>query len=197
MPYEMSSAGRALRTVLGVVALTPACAIAQGPTERFELTSGTLSFVGHATVGRFTGTTDRLSGHVLGDVPCSRGLIEAPVTGLSTGNRLRDRDMYEALGAAAHPTLRFELDSVAVIGREGDTVAVRLHGRLTVRGVTRATTLSGIRRRMNDTLHVRAVFPLDLTDFGVRGLTRFLGVLRVQPQVTVLADLLFVRSTSQ
>jgi hypothetical protein len=89
------------------------------------------------------------------------------------------------------------LDSVAVVGRAGDTVAVRLHGRLTVRGVTRAMTVSGSRRRMGDTLRVRAAFPLDLTDFGVRGLTRFLGVLRVQPQVTVLADLRFARSTSQ
>src|SRR3954462_13476810 len=53
-----------------------------------RLSSGTLSFDGHATAGDFVGTTSTVSGQLTGapDVTGARGWVEAPVNTLKTGN---------------------------------------------------------------------------------------------------------------
>ena len=65
------------------------------PAPNAVLRSGTLSFTGHSTVGDFVGTTTTVSGGVTGNAELAnaRGWVEAPITTLSTGNGLRDRDL--------------------------------------------------------------------------------------------------------
>ena len=47
-----------------------------------------------------------------------------------------------------------------------------------------------------DTIHVTATFPLDLHDYQIGGLTKMLGMLRMDPHIEVHVDLRFVATTS-
>jgi len=153
------------------------------------LRSGTLSFTGHSTVGDFVGTTTAVSGGVVGNAELAnaRGWVEAPVTTLSTGNGLRDRDLRATMEVAKYPTMRFELDAVTIepSAARSDTVSGALRGALTIHGVTRDVAIPATLIAAGDTIDVSGAFPVDLADYKVGGLTRLFGTLRVHRNIDV------------
>ena len=159
------------------------------PAPNAVLQSGTLSFTGHSTVGDFVGTTTAVSGGVTGNAELAnaRGWVEAPITTLSTGNRLRDRDLRATMDVANYPTMRFELAGVTVESpsARSDTVTGALRGALTIRGVTRNVAIPATLIAAGDTIDVSGAFPVDLGDYQVGGLTRLFGTLRVQHKIDV------------
>jgi polyisoprenoid-binding protein YceI len=188
---------RRLRYLLVAAAALPALARAQdGRTPAVApLRSGTLSFTAHATTGAFVGTTTAVTGRVEGTLNDARGWVEAPIATLTTHNDLRDRDMRAALEAGKYPTMRFDLASLTLgppADGSGDSVSVLLHGTLTIHGVTRAVELPAIVSLGGDSARVVAAFPLDVTQYRVGGLTKAFGLLRMQRQIEVRLDLMFV-----
>lgn len=174
---------------------------AQGPfspVPHTVLRQGTLSFTAHATVGDFTGSTQKVSGAVMGEVPDVRGWVEAPVASLETGNALRDRDMRASLEVERYPTMRFDFSSAAVGGTSagGDTTTVLLHGTLAIHGVSRPIDVTASVARRGDTIHVAAGFPIDMGDYRIGGLSKMLGLLRVRRAIEVHVDLLFTADPS-
>jgi len=166
----------------------PASRAEMWPAPNAVLQSGTLSFTGHSTVGDFVGTTTAVSGGVTGNAELAnaRGWVEAPITTLSTGNRLRDRDLRATMDVANYPTMRFELAGVTVGSpAASDTVTGALRGALTIHGVTRDVSILATLIAEGDTIDVSGAFPVDLTDYKVGGLTRLFGTLRVQRKIDV------------
>jgi polyisoprenoid-binding protein YceI len=159
------------------------------PAPNAVLRSGTLSFTGHSTVGDFVGTTTTVSGGVTGNAELANasGWVEAPITTLSTGNGLRDRDLRAAMDVAKYPTMRFELAGVTVgpAGAPSDTVIGALRGALTIRGVTRDVAIFATLIAAGDTIDVSGAFPVDLADYKVEGLTKLFGALRVRRNIEV------------
>ncbi|HMG71555.1 MAG TPA: YceI family protein [Gemmatimonadaceae bacterium] len=158
------------------------------PAPNAVLRSGTLSFTGHSTVGDFVGTTTAVSGGVTGNAELTnaRGWVEAPITTLSTGNRLRDRDLRATMDVANYPTMRFELAGVTVGSpAASDTVTGALRGALTIHGVTRDVAILATLIAAGDTIDVSGAFPVDLADYKVGGLNRLFGTLRVQRKIDV------------
>ncbi len=191
----MSVLRRSLFFVLLGAALRPSGIAAQlnGPIPGMRLTAGTLSFDGHASVGDFTGTTTTVSGEMTGgeSVEAVRGWVESPVKTLDTGNGKRDKDLYKSMESSKHPTMRFELTGVTPEGAASDSTAVRLDGRLTLHGVTRDVALPARIWREGNALRLRSDFPLDLGDYEIGGLTKMLGMLRMQEGIEVHVDLTF------
>jgi len=158
------------------------------PAPNAVLRSGTLSFTGHSTLGDFVGTTTAVSGGVTGNAELAnaRGWVEAPITTLSTGNGLRDRDLRAAMDVAKYPTMRFELAGVTVGSpAASDTVTGALRGALTIHGVTRDVTIPATLIAAADTIDVSGAFPVELADYKVDGLTRLFGALRVRRNIEV------------
>jgi len=158
------------------------------PAPNAVLQSGTLSFTGHSTLGDFVGTTTAVSGGVTGNAELAnaRGWVEAPITTLSTGNGLRDRDLRAAMEVAKYPTMRFELAGVTVGSpAASDTVTSALRGALTIHGVTRDVTIPATLIAAADTIDVSGAFPVDLADYKVDGLTKLFGALRVRRNIEV------------
>jgi polyisoprenoid-binding protein YceI len=155
--------------------------------------SGTLTFDGRATLGDFSGTTTTVTGTMTGgeELRTVRGWVEAPANTLKTGNGKRDRDMYASLGAEQYQTIRFDLDSVAPHRETGDSVTVTLHGRLTIHAVTRNVAVPATIRFESDGVRLRASFPLLLTDYRIGGLSKMLGLLKMDPDIIVRVDLTF------
>lgn len=173
-------------------------AAAQRAVADAVLRSGTLSFHGRATVGDFVGTTSAVTGAIVAgpDYDTTTGWVEAPVATLVTGNAHRDRDLRASMEVDRHPTMRFALAGASVVTTKslgaGDSSAVLLHGALIIHGVTRHVDVPGTIVRTGDTTHVVAAFPLNLTDYAIGGLTKMLGLLRMEHEIDVHVDLLFV-----
>ena len=177
-------------------ALAPVVAGAQAPKDFSGgvLISGSLSFSAHATVGDFTGTTTTVTGAFTGGPSAAQGWVEAPVATLATHNDHRDRDLRASMEVDQYPLMRFDLVRATMVTaseRPSDTASVILHGTLALHGVTRAVQLPASALRVGDTVYVRSSFPLDLGDYRIGGLTKMLGLLRMDPKITVHVDLRF------
>lgn len=170
-----------------------AMAQSPAPIPPARVTSGTLSFDGHATVGDFVGATDSVLGKTTGgeEISAVTGWVEAPVRTLKTGDRRRDKDLNKSMESSRYPTIRFELTGVTPNGGRADSLAVTLHGSLMVHGVTRKVDLPGILRFRGDSLRVLSEFPLNLKDYRIGGLSKMLGILKMSENIEVHADLLF------
>ena len=190
------------RSVRYLLAFTPAIALAQAlpaqrPMQDAVLENGTLSFLGHATVGDFVGVTTSVTGAIIGgrDYSVTRGWVEAPVRTLLTGNDHRDRDLRGSMEVGRFPMMRFDLSgatfATSSVARQ-DSAAIMLHGALSIHGVTRNVDLPALVRRSADTTYIAARFPLSLADYEIGGLTKMFGLLRMQNQIEVRVDLVFV-----
>jgi polyisoprenoid-binding protein YceI len=178
-----------LTSALGVVS---SAADAQRAVPDGRLAAGTLSFDGRATVGDFTGTTTAVSGRMTGgDLSAVRGWVEAPVKTLVTGNRKRDRDLNKSMESDRYPTIRFDLSSVLPGAVRGDTADVRLVGTFTLHGVERADTTPATVVLGGDRIRVRGRTPLNLKDYRIGGLSKGLGMLRMEEEILVHLDLTF------
>ena len=164
-----------------------------GAIPPMRLASGTLSFDGYATVGDFTGTTTTVTGEMTGgeSLGAVRGWVESPVQTLDTGDGKRDKDLNKSMESNRHPAMRFVLVEVRPVSGPADTAAVRLQGKLTLHGVTRDVTVPGRVWNEGEALRLRSDFPLDLGDYEIRGLTKMLGMLRMQEGIDVHVDLTF------
>jgi polyisoprenoid-binding protein YceI len=187
--------GRVMLAIALTAAASPGMLPAQldGSIPPMRLASGSLSFDGYATVGDFTGSTTTVSGEMTGGETLAsvRGWVEAPVKTLETGNRKRDRDLNSSMESDRFPTMRFQLAGVRPKQVTSDSAAVDLLGELTLHGVTREVALPARVVRAGDTLRVRSNFPLDLGDYRIGGLTRMLGMLRMQERIEVHVILQF------
>ena len=174
--------------------LHPAPAPAQHAWPTGELRLGKLSFDGKSTLGDFTGVTTTVRGHLLGGANLAevRGWVEAPVNTLVTGNGRRDRDLVKTMEAAIYPTIRFQLEGVE-LQRElggGDSASVVLVGDFFIHGVQRRERINGMVFRTGSQVRVTASLPMNLHDYKVDKLTRFL-VFKMDPDIVVHVDVTF------
>jgi polyisoprenoid-binding protein YceI/CheY-like chemotaxis protein len=175
----------------GVPGALPAQDKAAVPPGRVK--AGTLSFDGHATAGDFVGTTASVSGEIsaadsLGAV---RGWVQAPVKTLVTGNGKRDRDLNKSMESNKYPAMRFDLHGVTVAPGRPDSLPVTLQGTMAIHGVTREVSLPGFVRREGESFRVRSDFPLVLTDYKIGGLSKLLGMLKMDEHIEVHVDVTF------
>lgn len=171
----------------------PAAGLQAGPIPAGRVQAGKLSFDGHGTPGDFVGTTTTVSGEATGADSLSgvRGWVEAPVKTLKTGNDRRDRDLNKSMETDKYPTMRFDLTGVSAPAGSGDSVTASLQGKLVLHGVTRDVTLPAVIRMRQGEVHVRSDFPLNLKDYEIGGLTKMLGMLKMDEQIKVHVDLVF------
>jgi polyisoprenoid-binding protein YceI len=103
-----------------------------------------------------------------------------------TGNEHRDRDLYKAMDADRYPMVRFDLTSITPGGVvQGDSVDATLHGTFTARGVTHDVDVPVAIAFGPESIAVRGQFPLDLKDYRIHGLSRMLGLLKVDEHIVV------------
>lgn len=152
-----------------------------------------LAFDAKASLGPFTGTTDSVRGEMSGGATLAdvRGWVEAPVTSFRTGNGRRDRDLNKSMDSAVYPIIRFQLDSVQAGAVRGDTTAVVLVGQFTIHGETRTERVNALVQRTGDAIRVTAELPMNVKDYKVGGLSKFLGTLKMDPQIRVRIDVTF------
>ena len=199
-PETAQSGGLSARIVCLVAALinlsfqaTPVILAQTPPIPDGRISTGTLSFDGHATVGDFTGTTTTVTGAIRGasDLAEVRGWVESPVQTLKTGDSKRDKDLNKSMESKKFPVIRFDLERIAPAGQGEERVPVILHGAMVIHGVTRQVELPGTIQIQANTARVRTDFPLNLKDYSIGGLSKMLGMLKMSENIQVHVDLVF------
>jgi polyisoprenoid-binding protein YceI/CheY-like chemotaxis protein len=196
--HKVRKYGLATALVLGLAVTAmglPNIAEAQGvaPISKGTAKAGTLSFDGRGTPGPFVGTTTAVTGEMTGgdSLGAVRGWVEAPVKSIETGNGRRDRDLNKSMESDKFPTLRFDLHGVRAGAGTPDSIPVTLGGTLTIHGVTQEVSLPGYVRRDGQDLRVRTDFPLDLTTYKIGGLSKMLGMLKMDEHIEVHVNVTF------
>jgi polyisoprenoid-binding protein YceI len=171
----------------------PISAQSRPPIPAGRLGSGMLSFDGHATVGDFTGTTTTMTGQIesASDLAGVRGWVEAPVETLKTGDGKRDKDLNKSMESKKYPIMRFTLERIAPAGTGEGDVPVILHGAFSIHGVTRSVELPATVQLEAASARVRSDFPLNLKDYGIGGLSKMLGMLKMNENIEVHVNLVF------
>lgn len=166
---------------------------AQQPIPNGTVTGGTLTFDGKATAGDFTGTTHTVTGSMTGGAALSdvRGFVEAPVNTLVTGNDKRDRDLNKSMESDQYPSIRFDLKTVQVKAERGDSTDVTLGGDFIIHGVTQAVELTAVAIRTGDQIVLESSTPLNLKDYKIGGLSKFLGVFKMDEHIVVHISVTF------
>ena len=179
--------------MLSMNMIPEAAAQMHGPIPNGRVTSGTLSFDGHATMGDFTGTTSTVTGQLTGapDISSVRGWVEAPVESLKTGDRKRDKDLNKSMESSKYPNLRFDLNRITATKSAGDSMPVTLYGTLTIHGVPRRLELPGTIAFNAANARVHTDFPLNLKEYGIGGLSKMLGMLKMHENIEVHVDVVF------
>ncbi len=154
---------------------------------------GNVAFDAKATLGDFTGTSEIVSGRIVGAgaIEGVRGWVEFPAASLRTGNGKRDRDMRSSLGVERFPVIRFELDAISAGTASGDSIPVTLRGRFAIHGVTRNTAVRGWAWLSGSAVRFRGSTPMSLPDHDIGGLSKAFGLLKMQPDIVVRMDLTF------
>jgi polyisoprenoid-binding protein YceI len=171
---------------------------AQLPIPAGTVREGTLSFDGRATVGNFTGVTTEITGEMSGgdSLQAVRGWVEAPVITLKTGNERRDRDLNRSMDSDKYPAIRFELTGVEPTPSVGDSISVLLHGRFIIHGVTHEAGVPVSLMLLPDGVRVRGETLLNLKNYGIGGLTKMMGMLKMHEEIVVRLDLVFAADGS-
>jgi len=156
--------------------------------------SGEVAFDGKGTLGGFTGTSTKITGRLFEGIPLARssGWVEADAASLKTGNNRRDRDMYSSLEVDKYPAIRFDLDSLELLGpAQRDSVPVTLRGRFTIHGISRAAAVRGWVVRAGQRPRFAGTSPMTLTDYRIGKLTKAMGLFRMNPAITVRMNITF------
>lgn len=190
MNVRTNSLSRCALAAAAAVALSSA-AIAQGP--RGTIKSADLWFDAKASLGPFRGITHAATGQMTGGPALAnvRGFVEAASTSLSTDNSIRDHDMRKTLEVGEYPTIRFDLDSVAVLSETTDSAKIELLGRLSIHGVTKKVRLPAQAHLDKSQARVTSSFDLFLPDYKITNLKRMLGALKMQETIRVGLDVTF------
>lgn len=176
------------------------CLILAGPLSAqraipsTDSVTGRLSYDGRATLGNFVGSTDSVVGQLNGaaDLAHVSGFVSARAATLKTGNGRRDRDQYKSLEVDSFPEIRYQLDSVSVDAPASDSTTITLRGHFLIHGVRKAADLPARLVLSPTEAYLRADTPLDLRDYGIDGLSKFLGALKMNPNIVVHIDVRFV-----
>jgi polyisoprenoid-binding protein YceI len=169
----------------------PGASLTHRQTSRFDIDSANtrIGFEANATLGAFRGSARKVTGFVetaQRDFVDARGQIEVSAASFQTGIGLRDRHLRETIEAEKYPLIRFVLDSARYEQTDSTGAAwFGLHGRLTIRNVTRSPVIRARLTAAGDSIVVAGRLPAKFTDFEMKPPSRMLGTTKVKDDFVI------------
>jgi polyisoprenoid-binding protein YceI len=121
--------------------------------------------------------------------------VEIPVQQIESSTRGLASNIQKYLKYDTHPTIRFQMTSVAGVERVGTPQAdqkVRVNGNLSVAGKTNAITLDVFTKsNPNGTTRFFATHNLLMTDYGIDPPTAVMGTVRAVNELSVIFEITF------
>mgnify|MGYP001028966899 CR=1 FL=1 len=184
-----------IRGLIVAALLLPSLLASASPRElQVDREKSRATFESAARLETIHGVADEVRGTVEvdpDDLTTARATVVVPVASIRTGIELRDEHLRGErwLDAKRHPEIRFELTRVEGPSRlvEGEEVSAKLHGRLTVHGVTRPVVASAKIKWARGAVEAKARFTLKLSEHGVE--IPSVVQLKVADEITVRVQL--------
>jgi hypothetical protein len=122
-----------------------------------------------------------------------------PVDQLSSGEKGLDANMRKALKGDRYKQIRFQMDSYDVLASTAGTttLAVTLHGRLSLAGVERKIDVVAAGVRVRDGLTISGSKDLLMTDYQIKPPTMMLGAIKTKNLITVKFNATLERDRTQ
>lgn len=111
-----------------------------------------------------------------------------PVKGMKSHDKQLDANMYRALEADQHPTIRFVLRDAKVTEKNG-ALSVTADGMLTVAGAEKPVSVTASGARSGSSFRLSGRKELKMTQFGVKPPVILGGVIRTSDEITVYYEL--------
>jgi polyisoprenoid-binding protein YceI len=126
----------------------------------------------------------------IGDKAVGKVDLTVPVATMDCNNSTMNDHMKDALKAGDHPVIEFALESYALVNA-GDSVAITLHGTLTVGGTTKPVTIAAEAKDVGGgVLRVAGEYAMHMKEFDLKPPSLMMGMMKVAEAVTVHFDLL-------
>ena len=194
MPSPISSRRLGVIPAMVLLVAIPGVVGAQRAVPNSVVAAGRLGFDGYATPGPWSAWTDSVAGCLTGGaVEDVRGWVEFPAATLDSDNGRRDRDMRKSLETDKYPVIRFDLLGVRQEEAFGDSSRVVLQGAFDIHGVQREVVVEAMVVFAGPRLRLRADFPMNLEDYRIGGLSKMLGMLKMNKKIMVHVDVVFER----
>jgi polyisoprenoid-binding protein YceI len=187
-------AKRPIPVLVTALAAWTAPAAAQPVRHELAPAESRVGFDASATMGRFSGRAERVSGWAdVGDsltFAGTRGEVHVDAASFGTGIALRNRHLRDEMEVARYPWIRFVLTGTtpAPGGR------VTLHGRLTIKAATREVAIPATVSRADGAITVDGRLPIKFTEYGMRPPTRMAGMTRVRDDLVLHFHAVFRRA---
>ncbi len=121
----------------------------------------------------------------------SRTRLPIPVRALDCGNRLMNRDLYEALGAPRYPYITITPLEARLLPAKDGWKAVSSLVKISIGGVEKVVQLHALAKQEGQRLwQIKACHDLDMEDFGIQPPAPMGGLIKVDEQITITLDLL-------
>ena len=173
--------------------VAPGTVHAQRPMPNAVVTEGRLGFDGYATPGPWSAWTDSVAGYLTGGATIGdvSGWVEFPAATLDSDNGRRDKDMRKSLETDEYPVIRFDVLNVREEETFEDSNRVVLQGTFDLHGVQREVTMEAMVLFEGPRIRLRTDFPLNLEDYHIGGLSKMLGMLKMNKKITVHVNVVF------
>lgn len=116
--------------------------------------------------------------------------VTIPVKSLKSGDGQLDNNLYKAMNADKHPTVRFVMSNAKVNVSDSGDIQVDADGKLTINGTERVTKVSAKGELNGDTLKIKGTKEIQMTDFGVKPPVLMFGAIKVDNKITVKYELI-------
>ncbi len=178
---------------IALLLAAPSMVHAQRAIANSVVAEGRLGFDGHATPGPWSAWTDSVAGQLTGAATLEevRGWVEFPAATLDSDNGRRDKDMRKSLETDKYPIIRFDLLGVLQEEAFGDSSRVVLRGTFDLHGVQQEVTMEAMAVFEDSRIRLKTDFPLNLEDYDIGGLSKMLGMLKMNKKITVHVDVVF------
>jgi polyisoprenoid-binding protein YceI len=165
---------------------------------RIDPERSTVSVHARSSLHPIHSTTDGLEGYVDLDMEADGGVdlgarpaaqLSLPVSRLSSGNRMEDRELQKRIDARRYPTITGVLEEMVRAGSNG---SYRVSGQVTFRGVSRPHQDEMTIHAVDDqTIQLAGTSRFDIREFGMEP-PRVL-MLKVDPEVDIHVDIVAIK----
>ncbi len=189
----------ALVLIWGLLAAPTAATSVAPPADssayQFDNENSTMTVYGTSNVRDWTMDVTQITGSVLlaegeEELASIREIqVEVPVKNMVSDKDRLQRHAHEAVKKEEHPTISFVSSDVEVAEAAADSFSVVANGDMTIKGNTRAVTLSAKGIQQSDgTLRVRGDQRLKLSTYEVERPSLMFGAIKVKDPIRVGFD---------
>lgn len=167
--------------------------LVQAQTLKLNPKTFSMTIFGTTNVHNFQSKVTQATGELVvnGSKQVQSLVVEIPVKGIKSNEKLMDTKTYDAFNATKNPTITFKMLEVNSLQVTGNDINVTVSGNLTIAGVTKKVSLKSTGKITKAGVYeFSGSYSLKMTDYGMKPPTAML-VMKVGDVITLKYSVTF------